>query len=117
MPEDPIEDQIKRFKELGEKILIPMDLVINRLHRRENIRSIYFSLADSRERLIQFLNIKKIDDFVMINLQMNNLLNKITRLDQETQFSESEALKLIEMIATWRSMIYEAVRDMTQNGF
>ncbi|MHA1276731.1 MAG: hypothetical protein ACTSQI_15330 [Candidatus Helarchaeota archaeon] len=117
MPTENVEEMIKRFNELGEKILIPIDLVINRLHRRENIRSIYFALADSRERLIQFLNIKKIDNFVMINLQMNNLLNKITRLDQESQFSETESLKLISMVATWRSMIYEAVRDMTKNGF
>lgn len=117
MADDHIAEEVKRFQELAVKILIPMDLVINRLHRRENVRSLYFSLADSRERLIQFLNIKKIESFVGINLQMNVLLNKITKLDQNSQFSESESLKLISTIANWRSLIYEAVREMTENGY
>jgi hypothetical protein len=117
MSEENVEEEIKRFKELALKILIPMDLVINRIHRRDSVRSLYFALADSRERLIQFLNIKKIDSFVAINLQMNHLLNKITKLDQESRFSESESIKLITMISEWRSQVYEAVREMTKNGF
>ena len=117
MSEENIAEEVKRFQEIAMKILIPMDLVINRLHRRDNVRNLYFALADSRERLIQFLNIKKIDSFVAINLQMNFLLNKITKLDMDSEFSESESLKLIIMVAEWRSLVYEAVREMTKNGF
>lgn len=117
MSHENVEEEIKRFQELAVKILIPMDLVINRLHRRDSVRNLYFALADSRERLIQFLNIKKIDSFVAINLQMNNLLNKITKLNQNSSFTESESLKLIVMISGWRSQIYEAVREMTKNGY
>ncbi|MHA1264427.1 MAG: hypothetical protein ACTSRS_04250 [Candidatus Helarchaeota archaeon] len=116
MSEDNIAEEIKRFQELAVKILIPMDIVINRLHRRDNVRNLYFALADSRERLIQFLNRRKIDSFVAINLQMNYLLNKITKLDQESQFSEAESVKLIMMVSEWRAKIYEAVREMTKNG-
>ena len=116
MSEEKVTEEIKRFQELAVKILIPMDLVINRLHRRETVRSLYFALADSRERLIQFLNIKKIAEFVAINLQMNQLLNKITKLDQESHFSESESLKLIITISEWRSLIYNAVVSMTKDG-
>lgn len=117
LPEENVEDEIQRFQELAMKILIPMDLVINRLHRRDTVRNLYFALADSRERLIQFLNIKKIDSFVAINLQLNQLLNKLTRLNQDSQFSEKEAVKLISMVAEWRSLIYEEVREMTKTGF
>ncbi len=117
MTEEDVTEEEKRFQEIAVKILIPMDLVINRLHRRDNVRNLYFALADSRERLIQFLNIKKIESFVGINLQMNYLLNKITKLDQDSEFSESESLKLITMVSQWRSQIYEAVREMTKNGF
>ncbi len=115
--DENIEEEIKRFQELGEKILIPIDIVINRLHRRESVRRLYFALADSRERLIQFLNIKKIDSFVIILLQMNQLLNKITQIDQDSYFSDSESLKLIMMISKWRSTIYQAVVSMTKNGY
>ncbi|MHA1651542.1 MAG: hypothetical protein ACTSYB_15230 [Candidatus Helarchaeota archaeon] len=117
MADENIEEEIKRFQELGEKILIPIDIVINRLHRRESVRRLYFALADSRERLIQFLNIKKIDSFVIILLQMNQLLNKITQIDQDSYFSDSESLKLIMMISKWRSTIYQAVVSMTKNGY
>ena len=117
MPDENVEVEIKRFQELGERILTPIDLVINRLHRRSTVRDLYFALADTRERLIQFLNVKKIDNFVIINLQMNNLLNKITKLDQDSHFSETETLKLITKVSEWRSQIYEAVREMTKNGF
>ena len=117
MPDENVEVEIKRFRELGERILTPIDLVINHLHRRERVRRLYFALADSRERLIQFLNVKKVDSFVVINLQMNTLLNKITKLDQDSHFSESESLKLIVMVSEWRSQIYEAVREMTKDGF
>ncbi len=116
MTEEEVGEEIKRFQELATKILIPMDLVINRIHRRQNVRSLYFALADSRERLIQFLNVKRIEEFVMINLQMNNLLNKLTKLDQNSKFSENESLKLIMMISEWRSMIYNAVVSMTKEG-
>ncbi|MFX1298342.1 MAG: hypothetical protein ACFFD2_26240 [Promethearchaeota archaeon] len=117
MLDESVEEEIKRFQDLAVKILIPIDLVINRLHRRDSVRNLYFALADSRERLIQFLNIKKIDIFVAINLQMNKFLNKITQLDQNSRFTESESLKLITMVSQWRSQIYEAVREMTKNGF
>ena len=116
MPDDTVTEEIKRFQELAVKILIPMDLVINRIHRRDSVRSLYFALADSRERLIQFLNVKKIDEFVAINLQMNQILNKMTKIDQDSQFSETESLKLITMISEWRSSIYQAVLSMTKNG-
>ncbi|NVM31367.1 MAG: hypothetical protein HWN65_21185 [Candidatus Helarchaeota archaeon] len=117
MSEEKISQEIKRFQEITMKILIPMDVVINRIHRRETIREIYFALADSRERLIQFLNLKRIQEFVIINLQMNSFLNKIIKLDQDSEFTESESLKLITMISEWRSMIYEAVVSMTKNGY
>ncbi len=117
MQEDKFDALVKRFTELAVKILIPMDQVINRLHRRENIRRFYFALADSRERLIQFLNIKKIDDFVIVLLKMNQLLNKITKINPESQFSDEEASNLIIQIADWRSLIYQAVVDMSTNGY
>jgi hypothetical protein len=117
MQDEKLDALVKRFTELAVKILIPMDQVINRLHRRENIRRFYFALADSRERLIQFLNIKKIDEFVIILLKMNQLLNKITKINPESQFSDEEASNLILQLAVWRSSIYQAVVDMSTNGY
>jgi hypothetical protein len=117
MPEKEENEKAQRFQDLATKILMPMDMVINGLHRRDNVRTLYFALADSRERLIQFLNIKKIDSFVAINLQMNQTLNKITQIDQDSPLTESESLKLIIMVSDWRFQIYEAVREMTHGGF
>jgi len=117
MQDQNLDEMIKRFQELAVKILVPMDQVINRLHRRECIRRFYFALADSRERLIQFLNIKKIDDFVIILLKMNQLLNKITKIDPGSQFSENDSLKLIIQLAEWRASIYQVVVAMSKDGY
>jgi len=117
MQDQNLDEMIKRFQDLAVKILIPMDQVINRLHRRESIRRFYFALADSRERLIQFLNIKRIDNFVGILLKMNQLLTKITKFDPDSQFSEDESVKLIIQLAEWRSLIYLAVVNMTKDGY
>jgi len=104
------------YLKLALKILTPLDKALNIIHLHEPVRKVYFALADSRERLIQFTSLpdnsltKKLMPVLM---QMNRLLNKITKLDQDAEFDEKKEFQIVETIITWRTLTNNVILELS----
>ena len=105
---------VEYFRQLAEKILTPLDVAMNEIHAHEVIRKIYFSLADSRERLIQFMGKKpEIAILRQVLLQMNYLLNKLFNM-QNTPCSADLEYEIITSVVQWRSIVHEVIRNLSK---
>jgi len=98
------------------KLLNPLDDALNKIILAESVRTIYFALADSRERLIQFLSKKKVNELVPVLLQMNVWLNKLTRIEQDKSIGNSEARTIIPQVIKWRKIVRNVIIDLTDEA-
>ncbi|NHI93186.1 MAG: hypothetical protein EAX96_11845 [Candidatus Lokiarchaeota archaeon] len=111
-----VEADDEEYIKLAQRILIPLDKAINKIHLQLTIRDVYFAIADARERLIQFIglpNKEKVKDLMPILLQTNILLNKLTKLPQKATFNDALTAKVIEPIITWRKTINNVIMHLS----
>jgi len=111
----PVADDDEYIK-LAQRILIPLDKAINKIHLQLTVRDVYFAIADARERLIQFVglpNKEKVKDLMPILLQKNQLLNKLTKLPQKATFNDALTAKVIEPIIRWRKTINNVIMHLS----
>ncbi|MBD3227231.1 MAG: hypothetical protein GF329_03500 [Candidatus Lokiarchaeota archaeon] len=97
------------------KLLNPLDDALNKIILSKDVRTIYFALADSRERLIQFLSKKKINELVPVLLQMNLWLNKLTRVEQNKNMGYNEVKSIIPRVLKWRKIVRNVIIDLTHD--
>ncbi|MHA1380020.1 MAG: hypothetical protein ACTSRG_16740 [Candidatus Helarchaeota archaeon] len=105
------------YLELALRILTPLDRALNTIHLHEPVRKVYFALADSRERLIQFTSMPHeiTKNLMPILIQMNHLLNTITRLNQDSPFDERKEYQIIETIINWRTMTKNVILELSSS--
>ena len=105
------------FLTLALRILTPLDKAINTIHLHEPVRKVYFALADSRERLIQFTSLPHeiTKNLMPVLIQMNRLLNTITRLDQNAAFNTRMEYSVVESIISWRTLVKEVIMELSSN--
>ncbi len=106
----------EEYIKLAQRILIPLDKAINKIHLQLTIRDVYFAIADARERLIQFIglpNKEKVKDLMPILLQTNILLNKLIKLPQKATFNDALTAKVIEPIIRWRKIINNVIMHLS----
>ena len=104
------------YLELALRILTPLDKALNTIHLHEAVRKVYFALADSRERLIQFTSLPNNEitkKLMPILIQMNLLLNNITRLDQDAAFDEKKEFQIVETIISWRTLTKSVILELS----
>ncbi len=104
------------YLRLAMKILTPLDKALNIIHLHEPVRKVYFALADSRERLIQFTSLPNHEitkNLMPILIQMNRLLNTITRLKQDDPFDERKEFQIVEHIIKWRSLTHDVILELS----
>ncbi len=104
------------YIQLAQRILIPLDKALNKIHLKLTIRDVYFAIADARERLIQFVglpNKDKVKDLMPILIQTNKLLNKLTKLPQDAHFNDKLTFLVIEPIITWRKTINDVIMHLS----
>ena len=104
------------YLRLAMKILTPLDKALNTIHMHEPVRKVYFALADSRERLIQFTSLPNHDitkNLMPILIQMNHLLNTITRFDQNAAFDEKKEFQVVETIIKWRTLTHDVILELS----
>ncbi|NVM01390.1 MAG: hypothetical protein HWN67_03590 [Candidatus Helarchaeota archaeon] len=104
------------YLRLALKILTPLDKALNIIHLHEPVRKVYFALADSRERLIQFTSLPNHEitkNLMPILIQMNRLLNTITRLRQDDPFDERKEFQIVEHIIKWRSLTKDVILELS----
>jgi len=110
MGEDQYKDEFIRH---AIKLLNPLDDALNKIILSKSIRTIYFALADSRERLIQFLSKKKVNELVPVLLQMNVWLNRLTRSEQDKNISYNDVKSIIPQVLRWRKIVRNVLIDLT----
>lgn len=103
------------YLELALRILTPLDRALNTIHLHEPVRKVYFALADSRERLIQFTSLPHAitKNLMPVLIQMNQLLNTITRLNQDSPFDERKEFQIVETIIRWRTMTRDVILELS----
>ena len=103
------------YLELALRILTPLDKAINTIHLHEPVRKVYFALADSRERLIQFTSLPHeiTKNLMPVLIQMNRLLNTITRLDQNATFDTRKEFQVVETIINWRTRVQDIILELS----
>ena len=95
------------------RLLNPLDAALNKIILSKSIREIYFALADSRERLIQFLHNRKINELVPVLLQMNLWLNKLTRAEQDKNIGYNEVKSIIPRVLKWRKTVRNVIIELS----
>lgn len=113
---DDVNSTDSEYIKLALKILKPLDKAINIIHSHEPVRKVYFALADSRERLIQFTSLPNLEttkNLMPILLQMNLLLNKISKLNQDAEFDEKKEFEILELIIEWRSLTQSVILELS----
>ncbi|MHA1299242.1 MAG: hypothetical protein ACTSO9_07405 [Candidatus Helarchaeota archaeon] len=103
------------YLELALRILTPLDKALNTIHLHEPVRKVYFALADSRERLIQFTSLPHAitKNLMPVLIQMNRLLNTITRLNQDSPFDEIKEYQIVETIIKWRTLTKNIILELS----
>ncbi|MFX1453523.1 MAG: hypothetical protein ACFFCM_22020 [Promethearchaeota archaeon] len=107
------------YLRLAMKILTPLDKALNTIHMHEPVRKVYFALADSRERLIQFTSLPNHEitkNLMPILIQMNHLLNTITRFDQNAAFDEKKEFQVVETIIKWRTLTHDVILELSESS-
>ncbi len=95
------------------QLLNPLDDALNKIILTKSVRTIYFALADSRERLIQFLSKKKVNELVPVLLQMNVWLNRLTRIEQDKKIEFNNVKSIIPQVLKWRKIVRNVLIDLT----
>jgi len=95
------------------QLLNPLDDALNKIILSKNVRSIYFALADSRERLIQFLSQKKVSELVPILLQMNLWLNRLNKISPDQNIDYGNVKSIIPEVLKWRKTVRNVLIDLT----
>ena len=95
------------------KLLNPLDDALNKIILAKTVRTIYFALADSRERLIQFLGQKKVNELVPVLLQMNLWLNRLTRAEQDKNMGYNDVKTIIHQVIKWRKIVRDVIINLT----
>ena len=115
VPRQFVKEVTERVTQEG-KILTPLDKALNIIHLHEPVRKVYFALADSRERLIQFTSLPNHEitkNLMPILIQMNRLLNTISRLRQDDPFDERKEFQIVEHIIKWRSLTKDVILELS----
>jgi hypothetical protein len=107
------EEENDKFIEHVLTLLNPLDDALNKIILSKNVRTIYFALADSRERLIQFLGKKKVNELVPVLLQMNLWLNKLTRVEQNKNLGFKDIKTIIPQVLKWRKIVRSVIIDLS----